>query len=157
MSDLREVIASLREGDKVRVTLERDGIEAIYTGLIQFSKIDPSYVFISGNLARLGWRIRIASPVGPEVEILSVEILERAKQPFYTNQPADREPRIGDVWEYEQDEARYPTVRRVFIGDGWVSSLRTSDESRRGTATVYDVNPGTGALVDPSELEGLNS
>lgn len=136
MSILEETVKSLREGDKVRVDFQgKDGWAA--EGIVRIAS--------SGSIF-LG-PLRVShSDRAPLDAVLSVEILERAKQPFYMNQPADREPRIGDVWSDEYDHADYDLL--VFTGRLWFK-LNAGGTPQPG----WDIKPGQGRLVDPSELE----
>lgn len=134
MTDLEETVDSLRDGDKVRARFDYQQVADPFT--VTFEGV----VRIHETGARVGTRGLVNDST-----LSAVEILERAKQPFYTN--SDREPRIGDVGVQPANGVTY-----VNIGDWWVAR-HTGGYSDDYSATIQRFPSGYLALVDPSELE----
>lgn len=135
---LEDQVKALQVGDKVRAMFNWGGsgdyaVEGlVWLGTFGGLNVGASY---------------LASPSGAKAHHLTaLEVLAPAKPapvPFYTNAPAERLPRIGDV-------ARGYVGTNVYVGDGWVATA--SRGSGREVYHPFRFDAGRLALVDPAEL-----
>jgi hypothetical protein len=143
-ADLADAVADLQPGDKIRATYHTMTagtfvIEGeVHTSGLATDRLGDSELAVGPRGVR--WRSGV-----PDT-LVSVEVLERAVPAFYTNHPADRKPRIGDVVKHDN----WPDVF-VHVGGGrFVRDVTHVDGGRVQTHTFA---AGELALVDPSELE----
>jgi hypothetical protein len=147
-ADLADAVADLQPGDKIRATYHTMTagtfvIEGeVHTSGLATDRLGDSELAVGPRGVR--WRSGV-----PDT-LVSVEVLERAVPAFYTNHPADRKPRIGDVWTDDGTHMDYD--RAIFNGYVWLQTKPTNE--RLHAVHVCDIRPGSGRLVDPSELEG---
>jgi hypothetical protein len=103
-----ELIKTLREGDLIRIKY-RD-----WKYPLEARVFEDSYGLRCG-----GWTLIRDSDYVPDFHdgLWTIEVLERAKAPFYTN--VDRDPVPGDVAKYEGQENH---IRWVYARKGWTST-----------------------------------
>ncbi len=116
-ADLERVLASLRDGDKVRARFDYQQVVDPFT--VTFEGV----VRIHENGARVGTRGLVNDST-----LSSVKILERAARAFYRNQPASRQPGAGDFGKVGEYDVRY----WLFNGAVWygVNDLATRRSAR---------------------------
>jgi hypothetical protein len=142
---LDEQVNALRPGDLVRVGIDPGNDLHPYVVESVVDARDDGALFVGPALVRF-------ATGGAMSTVVSVKVLEPAAVPFYTNAPADRKPRIGDVMRLATGDTPY-----VFVGDGWIvgrPQFKGSASNKRTDSQVYDWDASDElALVDPAELE----
>lgn len=137
---LEDQVKALKVGDKVRVvfSFEQGRIYTVEGTVWKGPASDGLFVGESCLVDTFGRRTN---------RVDYVEVLETVKPAvvaFYTNQPADRQPLIRDVWTDDETHTDYD--RAIFNGYVWIHC------TERGR--VVEIRPGQGRLVHPSELDG---
>lgn len=143
MNTLEDQVKALKAGDKIRAIF-RDPAVGEYT-------IEATTRGLSGDRSTLwvGLSLLRLYDNSPYEDLISVEVLEPAAVAFYTNAPADRKPREGDVFEYEglRWQVGIDGTSRCENGFGSWPLGRWTPRGVRLLAEVRRL-----ALVDPAEL-----
>lgn len=138
-----EQVAALRPGDLVRVGIDPGNDLPPYVVESVVDARDDGALFVGPAFVRF-------ATGGAMSTVISVKVLEPAAVPFYTNAPADRKPRIGDVARPDHNE---PLREVVFTGDGWLTVFAKGQRFTWPNAVLGTAKPGVLALVDPANLE----
>lgn len=141
---LEDQVKALQVGDKVRAVFQYRATRVTVEGLVT----------TSDHSVMINWDYVLWYEQLHEVNdaLVSLEVLEPAKPapvPFYTNTPAERLPRIGDVGR-DGEGIHENGDDRLFAFNGKVWHEANSSYLSRGT----EFPPGRLALVHPAELDG---